>query len=78
MFKRRAMQQYGVEVNPGPLDTDSKPALILEKYAEAQGEEQGEERAGRQVRRAIATSQQIDRGKLRKLPLGMREPPELL
>jgi predicted DsbA family dithiol-disulfide isomerase len=42
MFKRRAMEQYGVEVNPGPLDTNSKPALILEKYAEAQGEEQGE------------------------------------
>ena len=42
MFKKRAMEQYGVEVNPGPLDTNSEPALIMEKYAEAQGEEQGE------------------------------------
>lgn len=41
-FKRRALEQYGVEVNPGPLETNSEPALVLEKYAEAQSEEKGE------------------------------------
>jgi predicted DsbA family dithiol-disulfide isomerase len=36
-FKKRAMEQYGIEINPGPLETNSEPALIAEKYAEAQG-----------------------------------------
>ncbi len=36
-LKKRAQEQYGVEINPGPFDTNSEPALITEKYAEAQG-----------------------------------------
>jgi predicted DsbA family dithiol-disulfide isomerase len=36
-FKQRAREQYGVEINVGPFDTDSRPALIAEKYAESQG-----------------------------------------
>jgi predicted DsbA family dithiol-disulfide isomerase len=35
-FKKRAREQYGVEVNPGPFEIDSRPALIAEKYAESQ------------------------------------------
>ncbi len=35
-FKKRAQEQYGVEVNPGPFEIDSRPALIAEKYAESQ------------------------------------------
>lgn len=34
---RRAREQYGVEMNPGPLGANSRPALELEKYAETQG-----------------------------------------
>lgn len=34
---KNAREQYGLEMNPGPLDTDSRPALILEKYAQTQG-----------------------------------------
>ncbi len=33
----RARQEYGLELNPGPFDTDSYPALVVEKYADAQG-----------------------------------------
>ena len=36
-FQRRAREEYGVEVNPGPMNIDSRPALIAEKYAESQG-----------------------------------------
>ncbi len=36
-LKRRALEQYGLEINPGPFDTNSRPALVLEKYAETQG-----------------------------------------
>ena len=36
-LQKRAREQYGVEMNPGPLDTDSRPALVLEKYAQTQG-----------------------------------------
>lgn len=36
-LQQRAREQYGLEINPGPLDTDSRPALVLEKYAETQG-----------------------------------------
>jgi predicted DsbA family dithiol-disulfide isomerase len=32
-----AREQYGLEINPGPLDTNSRPALVLEKYAQAEG-----------------------------------------
>jgi predicted DsbA family dithiol-disulfide isomerase len=37
MLAQRAREQYGVEINPGPFDTNSRPALIAEKFAEAQG-----------------------------------------
>ncbi len=37
MLQKRAREQYGREINPGPLDTDSRPALVLEKYAQTQG-----------------------------------------
>jgi predicted DsbA family dithiol-disulfide isomerase len=36
-LKKRAQEQYGVEINPGPFDTNSEPALVAEKYAGAQG-----------------------------------------
>ncbi len=36
-FQRRAREEYGVEVNSGPMNIDSRPALIAEKYAESQG-----------------------------------------
>ena len=36
-LQRRAHEQYGLEMNPGPLDTNSRPALVLEKYAQAEG-----------------------------------------
>lgn len=36
-FQRRAREQYGVEVNSGPMNINSRPALDAEKYAEAQG-----------------------------------------
>lgn len=37
IFKQRAQTDYGVEVNSGPFGIDSRPALILEKYALAHG-----------------------------------------
>jgi predicted DsbA family dithiol-disulfide isomerase len=37
MLAQRAREQYGVEINPGPFNTDSRPALIAEKFAESQG-----------------------------------------
>jgi predicted DsbA family dithiol-disulfide isomerase len=37
MFQKRAREQYGVEVNAGPFGINSRPALILEKYAQSQG-----------------------------------------
>jgi predicted DsbA family dithiol-disulfide isomerase len=36
-MQRRAREQYGLEMNPGPLDANSRPALVLEKYAGTQG-----------------------------------------
>jgi predicted DsbA family dithiol-disulfide isomerase len=36
-LQRRAREQYGLEMNPGPFDTNSRPALVLEKYAQSQG-----------------------------------------
>lgn len=36
-LQRRAREQYGLEMNPGPIGTNSRPALVLEKYAETQG-----------------------------------------
>lgn len=32
-----AREHYGLEINPGPFDTSSRPALVGAKYAEAQG-----------------------------------------
>jgi predicted DsbA family dithiol-disulfide isomerase len=37
MLQKRASEQYGLEINPGPFDTDSRPALIAEKIAASQG-----------------------------------------
>ena len=36
-MQKRACEQYGLEMNPGPIGTNSRPALVLEKYAETQG-----------------------------------------
>lgn len=36
-LQSRAREQYGLEMNIGPFDTNSRPALVLEKYAETQG-----------------------------------------
>jgi predicted DsbA family dithiol-disulfide isomerase len=37
MFDKRAREQYGLEINSGPFGINSRPALIADKYAEAQG-----------------------------------------
>ena len=37
LLQRRAREQYGLEIHPGPLGIDSRPALIAEEYAEPQG-----------------------------------------
>jgi predicted DsbA family dithiol-disulfide isomerase len=37
MLEKRAREQYGLEIHRGPTGIDSRPALIAEKYAEAQG-----------------------------------------
>jgi predicted DsbA family dithiol-disulfide isomerase len=37
MFNKRAKEQYGLEINPGPFGINSRPALVAEKYAESQG-----------------------------------------
>ena len=37
LFQKRAHEQYGLDINAGPFGIDSRPALIAEKYAEAQG-----------------------------------------
>jgi len=37
MFAKRAREQYGLEIHPGPFDLNSRPALIAEKFAESQG-----------------------------------------
>jgi predicted DsbA family dithiol-disulfide isomerase len=37
MLAQRAREQYGIEINRGPIDTNSRPSLIAEKFAESQG-----------------------------------------
>ena len=37
MLAKRAREQYGLEMNPGPIGANSRPALVLEKYAQTQG-----------------------------------------
>ncbi len=37
MLQKRAREQYGLEINSGPFGIDSRPALVAEKFAEAQG-----------------------------------------
>lgn len=37
MLQRRAREEYGLEINRGPLGINSRPALIAQKYAESQG-----------------------------------------
>lgn len=37
MLEQRARQQYGLELNPGPFEIDSRPALAIEKFAQSQG-----------------------------------------
>ncbi|HEX6480416.1 MAG TPA: hypothetical protein VF043_16380 [Ktedonobacteraceae bacterium] len=36
LLQQSAREHYGLEMNPGPLDTNSRPALVLEKYAQTQ------------------------------------------
>ena len=36
-MQQRAREHYGLEMNSGPLDTNSRPVLVLEKYAQTQG-----------------------------------------
>ena len=36
-MKAMAREHYGLEINDGPFGIDSRPALILDKYAESQG-----------------------------------------
>ncbi len=33
----RAREQYGIEINAGPFETNSRPAHIAEKFADTQG-----------------------------------------
>ena len=37
-MQKRAREEYGLEMNAGPFDIDSRPALIAEKFAATQGE----------------------------------------
>jgi predicted DsbA family dithiol-disulfide isomerase len=37
LLQRRAREEYGLEINRGPFGINSRPALIAQKYAEAQG-----------------------------------------
>ena len=37
LLQKRAREHYGLEMNPGPVGTKSRPALVLEKYAQTQG-----------------------------------------
>ena len=37
LFQERAREQYGLEINSGPIGINSRPALVAEKYAESQG-----------------------------------------
>jgi predicted DsbA family dithiol-disulfide isomerase len=37
MLLKKAREQYGLDLNVGPSGINSRPALIAEKYAEAQG-----------------------------------------
>jgi predicted DsbA family dithiol-disulfide isomerase len=37
LFQKRAREQYSLEINSGPIGTNSRPALVLEKYAGSQG-----------------------------------------
>jgi predicted DsbA family dithiol-disulfide isomerase len=36
-FAQRMKQEHGVEIQPGPFGINSRPSLIVEKFAEAQG-----------------------------------------
>lgn len=37
MLKKKAREQYGLEINAGPFAINSRPALVADKYAESQG-----------------------------------------
>ena len=37
MLQKRAREEYGLKINRGPFGINSRPALIAQKYAEAQG-----------------------------------------
>ncbi len=37
MLKKRAREQYGLELDAGPFGINSRPALVADKYAESQG-----------------------------------------
>jgi len=36
-LQKRAREQYNLELNVGPFNVDSRPALVAEKFAESQG-----------------------------------------
>ena len=37
VFAQRMKQEHGVDIQPGPFGINSRPALIVEKFAEVQG-----------------------------------------
>jgi predicted DsbA family dithiol-disulfide isomerase len=37
LLQKRAREHYSLEMNPGPVGAKSRPALVLEKYAQTQG-----------------------------------------
>ncbi len=37
LLQKRAREQYGLEINVGPSSIDSRPALVVEKYAISEG-----------------------------------------
>ena len=37
LLQKRALEEYGLEINQGPFGINSRPALIADKYAESQG-----------------------------------------
>ena len=75
MLEKRAREQYGLEIHAGPFGIDSRPALIGDKVAEAQGKgptyhkavmsaywQQAQAIDDREILKKIATSVGLDSG----------------
>jgi predicted DsbA family dithiol-disulfide isomerase len=75
MLEKRAREQYGLEIHAGPFGIDSRPALIGDKVAEAQGKgpayhkaamsaywQQAQAIDDKEVLKKIATSVGLDSG----------------